>query len=171
MRERAVRTEPSIPDLWAVVAPACAAASVGVLAGILGAVRQINPELILRYDGWAGLCALLAGWAGWRVGRGLWRLHRSGTPVGEGAPSEVDRVRRQVMVGWVVLGGATLLAFGVAVLEVPDSRRSDMVWGGLSAVAVLSGVGWLVYRLARLFGEPDPPASRETMGDSEEGRS
>jgi hypothetical protein len=168
MREGVVRKEPSIPDLWAVVAPACAAASVGVLAGLLGAVRQINPELILRYDGWAGLCAVTAGWAGWRVARGLWRLSRWGRHTEDGSLAMRARVRRQVMVGWMAMGGATLLGFGVAVLGLPDSRRSDMVWGGLFAVAVLGAVGWLVYRLARLFGDPDSPDTRGTLGDRDE---
>ncbi len=83
------------PDLWEVIAPGCAAASVGVLSGILGALRQINPDLRFQFD----------------------------------------------------------------VLSLPDSRRRDMLQGAALALGVLSAVGWMVWRLARLFGQPDDPGA------------
>ncbi|MBX3747993.1 MAG: hypothetical protein KF833_22020 [Verrucomicrobiae bacterium] len=143
---------PSGPDLWAVIAPACAAAGVGTLATILGALRQINPALRIEFDLVSGLCGMAGAGAGWWLGRGLWRLAR--TPPGE-VPSPV--LRRRVILGFAVLGGVTVLAFAVAAWSLPDSRRRDTLSGVLLAVVVLGAIGWVLYRLARLFGSPDDP--------------
>lgn len=138
------------PDLWAVVAPLAAAISVGTVAAILAAIRQINPELRFSYDLWSGLGGLAGGVAGWTVGRGLWRLGRDRP--GTLAPATV---RRRVIAGLAGLGLAVVGGFLAASTGLPDSRRRDMILGSLMAVAVLGGVGWVLYRLARIFGGPD----------------
>ena len=141
------------PDLWAFVAPACAAASVGALAATLASVRQINPDLRLRWD-LLGAGAGLAGAASaWVLSRAFWRLGRE-TVVGAAHRA----LRLRVFLGLAAIGALLSLTFGIAVAGLPESRRQDMVVGGVVAVAVLGGVGWTIHRLARIFGGPDDPA-------------
>jgi len=141
------------PDLWAIIAPVCAAASVGTLAGILVAVRQINPVLRLEFDLLSWSAGLATGFAGWWLGRGLWRLGRSA----EGGEEARRVLRGRVVWGLGFLGFLIVLGFVVATVGIPDSRRRDMVAGGLLALVVLGCVGWIISRLARLFGQPDEP--------------
>ncbi|MBL9134295.1 MAG: hypothetical protein JNK85_00440 [Verrucomicrobiales bacterium] len=135
------------PDLWEVIAPACAAASVGTVAAILGAIRQINPDLQFRYD-WISLAVgALGAAAGWTIGRGLWRLGRSG--------SASASLRRRVVVGLAGLGALTVAGFALAASGLPLSKRWDMIAGSLMAIVVLSAIAYVLVRLARLFGKPD----------------
>lgn len=147
-------TRPSTPDLWAVVAPVCAGASVGTLATILVALRQIHPVLRLEFDFLSLSAGVVTAVVGWAIGRGLWRLGRASTP-GEG---EADRrLRGRVIWGLALLGVLILAGFVVAAMGIPGERRRDMVAGGVVAILVLSGVGWILWRLAKLFGRPDDP--------------
>jgi hypothetical protein len=135
------------PDLWKVIAPACAAASVGVLAAILGAIRQINPDLQFRFDAISLLVGGAGAAAGWAIGRGLWRLGRS-------HPTSA-RLRRRVVFGLATLGALTLSGFALAASGLPISRRWDMIAGSLLAVVVLALIAGVLIRLARIFGKPD----------------
>jgi hypothetical protein len=150
---------PPTPDLWAVVAPASAAASVGTLAGILASLRQINPDLQFRWD----MLSLGAGLAGaasaWALGRGLWRLGRHQLP-----PVVAARLGRQVVGGFIGLGVVVFLCFAVAAGGLPDQRRREMIAGAVLALLVLGAVGWTLLRLARLFGSPDEPADTTDAG-------
>ena len=146
-------SEPSHPDLWAFVAPACAALSLGTLTTILVAVRQINPVLRLDFDLLAYAAGLVTGVAGWWLGRGLWRLGRSDVA----SESARRDLRFRVVGGLAVLGVLTVAGFVVAAAGIPDTRRRDMIAGGVLAIVVLSAVGWILARLARLFGRPDDP--------------
>lgn len=139
-----------IPDLWAVIAPACAAASVGGLAAILAAIRQINPELHLRWDLLSFGAGLVGAASAWALGRGLWRLGRN-TVTGD----EQIRLRRQVVGGLAGLGLIVLLCFAMAAGGLPDARRREMVAGALLALLVIAAVGWTIWRLAVLFGESE----------------
>lgn len=144
---------PSTPDLWEVLAPLSAAASVGTLATILVALRQIHPEVRFEYDLLSFAAGAVGALAAWWMGRGLWRLGRSGV---EG--EDRRRLRLRVVWGFVILGILIMAGFAIAASGIPDGRRRDMVAGGLIAMLVLTAVGWLVWRLARLFGRPDDPA-------------
>lgn len=135
------------PDLWEVIAPACAAASVGVLAAILGAIRQINPDLQFRFDALSLVIGGAGAAAGWTIGRGLWRLGR--------ADPASARLRRRVVFGLAALGLLTLLGFVLAASGLPISRRWDMIAGSLLAVVVLGVIAGVLVRLARIFGKPD----------------
>lgn len=150
-------SEPSqSPDLWAVVAPACAAASVGALAAALASVRQLNPDLRMRWDGFSA-CAGLAGAASaWLLCRGFWRLGRGAL---SGAAQRQLRLR--VLAGLAALGALLLLTFGLAVAGLPASLRSDMFLGGGLALLVLGTVAWVIRRLALLFGAPEDSADFE----------
>lgn len=147
---RPVSPPPEPPDLWAVVAPLCAAASVGTLAAILASLREINPDLRFRWD----LLSLGAGMAGagsaWALARGLWRLGRSRLPA-----EASSRLARQVVLGFLGLAAVVFLCFAVAAGGLPDGRRREMIAGGLLALLVLGFVGWTLWRLACLFGSPD----------------
>ncbi len=146
-------TKPTTPDLWAVVAPLCAAMSVGTLASILVALRQIHPVLRLEFDLLSLSAGLVTAVVGWALGRGLWRLGRATAP----DAVELRNLRRRVVLGLSVLGLLILAGFVLAATGIPDSRRRDMVAGGTLAVLVLSGVGWVLWLLAKLFGQPDEP--------------
>lgn len=135
------------PDLWEVIAPACAALSVGTVAAILGAIRQINPDLQFRYDAISLLFGVLGAAAGWTLGRGLWRLGRSKEGGGE--------LRRKVVLGLAGLGALTVAGFGIAASGLPMSKRWDMIAGSLLAIVVLSVIAFVLMRLARIFGKPD----------------
>lgn len=145
------------PDLWEVLAPACAAISLGIMAWGLTAIRQINPRLEMRFDLLSLVCGLAAGAAGWRVGRSLWQLARPG--VG-GAGADRGRAKRIVVLGLGTLGAVTVLGFVWAGAGLPDSRRRDVVAGSLLALMVLGAIAWVLLRLARLFGSPDEPEDR-----------
>ncbi len=145
---------PSTPDLWAVVAPLCAAASVGTLAAILVALRQIHPVLRLEFDLLSLSAGLVTAAVGWALGRGLWRLGRTSPGVGV---VEHRRLQRRVVLGLATLGLLIAVGFVVAAMGIPDSRRRDMMAGGTLAILVLSGVGWILWKLAGLFGRPDGP--------------
>jgi len=140
------------PDLWAVIAPACAAVAIGVLATILGALRAINPELQFRWDAGALLVGGIGATAGWFVGRAVARLADPSLPAAERVT-----LKRRVLWGFAGLGAATALGFALAAGGLPGQRRADMVVGSVCAVLVLGTVGWILRRLARLFGSPDDP--------------
>lgn len=141
------------PDLWAVVAPLSASASIGSLAAILGSFRQLNPVVVQRLDGLTLMAGLAGAVAGWFLGRGLGRLGRDdGGGAGPG-----ESLRRRVVGGLLILGAAVLAGFAVAVVGLPDSRRGDMIEGALLAVLVLSAGGWGLWQLSRIFGRPDDP--------------
>ena len=135
------------PDLWAVVAPACAAASVGTLAAMLGAVRQINPELHFRWDLLSAGAGLFGAASAWAIGRGFWRLGRD-----ELSGRDRRRLRWQALGGLAGLGLLVLIGFALAAGGLPDGRRRDMIAGGIMAAGVIGAVGWTLWRLARLFG-------------------
>lgn len=137
------------PDLWEVVAPASAAASVGAMAAVLGSIRQLNPVLVQRLDFITVLLGIGGALAGWWLGRALARL-------GRGAAG-ADSLRRRVVRGLALLGVALLAGFALAVVGLPASRRWDMIGGALMAVLVLSAGGWGLWRLSRIFGRPDDP--------------
>ncbi len=141
------------PDLWALVAPLSAAASIGSLAAILGSFRQLNPVVVQRVDTLTLLAGLAGAVTGWFLGRGLARLGRDGSGTG----TEAKRLRRRVVAGLLVLGVAVLAAFVLAVVGLPDSRRGDMIEGALLAVLVLSAGGFGLRQLSRIFGRPDEP--------------
>ncbi len=145
-------TGPSTPDLWAVIAPLCAAASVGTLASILVAVRQINPVLRLEFDFLSLAAGVVAAGVGWVLGRGLWRLGR-----GSAGSGDQRVLRRWVVVGLSALGILTVLGFVVASSGIPDNRKGDVLAGAAMAILALSAIGWLVWRLAKIFGQPDDP--------------
>lgn len=153
----AVTTPPSSPDLWAWIAPLCAALSVGTVAAMLAAVRQINPELQVRWDLPSVGVGLVAAAAAWWIGRGFWRLGRD-----ELTGAERRRIRRRVLGGLAGLGAVVLLDFAVAAGGLPDERRRDMVVGGFLAVAVIGVVGWTLWRLARLFDGGSTETETET---------
>jgi hypothetical protein len=143
----------SSPDLWERVAPGSAATSVGAMAALLGSIRQINPVLIQEWDAITLGLGVAGGLAGWWLGRGLGRLGRGG----HGAGAAAERLRRRVVAGLALLGGALLAGFALAVFGLPASRRWDMVGGALLAVLVLSLGGLGLWRLSRVFGRPDDP--------------
>jgi len=145
----------SQPDLWAVIAPVCASASVGTLASILVAVRQIHPVVRLEFDMLSVSAGLVTAGVGWALGRGLWRLGRA-QPEGV-LPSDQRRLQRRVVLGLGTLGLLIVVGFVVASMGIPESRRRDMVAGGILAILVLSVVGGVLMGLARLFGRPDDP--------------
>ncbi len=153
----AVATPQQTPDLWAVVAPACAAASVGTLAAMLGAVRQINPELLFRWDLLSAGAGVFGAVSAWSIGRGFWRLGRD-----ELTGRERSRLRWQALGGLAGLGLLVLISFAIAAGGLPDERRRDMIAGGIMAAGVIGAVGWTVWRLARLFG------GSSEAGESEE---
>lgn len=141
--------------MWAWVAPISVALSLGGLAAALTSLRGINPSLRVDFGPLSVVAGLLAGYAGWTVSRGFWRLGRATV---EG--TERARVKRQVILGLILMAGVIVLGFVVAAGGIPESRRADMIWGGILAVAVLSTVGWVISRLARIFGAPDDPEPR-----------
>lgn len=148
-------SEPSHPDLWAVVAPVCAAASLGTLTAILVAVRQINPVFRLDFDLLSLSAGLVTGVAGWSLGRGLWRLGRSGAAPGTNTTERDLRLR--VVWGLVALGVLTVAGFALAAAGIPDTRRRDMIAGAVLALLVIGSVGFILMKLAKLFGRPDDP--------------
>ncbi len=138
------------PDLWAVVAPVCAAIALGSLAALLGSVRQVNPALVLHFGpvAWLSTAAGVAG--GWWLARGVWRLARSSREGRE------DRgLRRQVTLGLWLMGAVLVAGFVLAVVRMPDTKRWDTFIGALLAVAVLGTIGWLLVKLRSVFGDPD----------------
>lgn len=144
------------PDLWAVVAPACAAASVGTLAAMLGAVRQINPELLFRWDLLSAGAGVFGAVSAWLIGRSFWRLGRD-----ELTGLERNRLRWQALGGLAGLGLLVLIGFAIAAGGLPDERRRDMIAGGIMAAGVIGAVGWTLWRLARLFGGSGEPGGPE----------
>lgn len=145
--------------MWAWVAPISVAFSLGALAMALTSLRGINPSLRVEFGPLSVVAGGLAGYAGWTVSRGFWRLGR-GTVQGP----ERARVRRQVILGLVLMAGVIVLGFVMAAGGIPESRRSDMIWGGSFALAVLGTVGWVITRLAKIFGAPDEPEDPAAPG-------
>lgn len=132
------------------VAPVCAAIGLGTMAGVLGAVRQVNPTLELEFGVVAVLCAGAGMAAGWWLARSLWRLAR-----GPSREAEAGQLRRRVLTTLAVLGGILVAGFILAMVRMPESRRWDTFVGTLLAVGVLGTIGWLLTKLRSVFGEPD----------------
>ena len=122
----------------------------GSLGVTLGAVRQVNPALVLEFGWVSGICAAVAAFGGWWLARGLWRLSRA-----QRAGAADGELRRRVLVALWVLSAILVAGFVLAVVRMPDGKRWDTFVGTVLAVAVLGAIGWSLLKLRRLFGDPD----------------
>ncbi len=124
-------------------------------AGVLGAVACVDGRtsqgLVFHWRWFALVWMTIGAGAGWFLWQAVWAADAAGTP----------RVRRR-FVTWLVLlaiGGAAVFVFPI--IYVPAAQFRDVLTGLIAAVLVLSFVGWMIFRLGKLFSEPQAGAHSE----------
>lgn len=121
------------------------AACIGGMAGFLLALKRVNPEIVLAFDGVAML-----GMAGGFFGTlAAWRW------TAKADPQDPLRERRIPRARWMTFGIllALMFSFAYPLKDVAADKRSDILIGAACAVAVLTVVGTLIWKAARFFDD------------------
>ena len=120
--------------------------SMAVLAGFLGSLKQVNPAILVRFDAVSAVAFVLGGII---------------TAIFLRIVMKANKRRRGVL----VVGAAILSVLGYFTLAIKDTaheNRSDVMVGTAIAVAVLSCVAFVLWRLTRFF-EADKPEDRDNV--------
>lgn len=117
--------------------------SLAAMGGFIASIRQVNPEIVFRFD-WITLLAMLfGGWLGWV----FWRV----------LPGETGRGRSGLrrwlpLVLWLgVLVAATLFGFAYGMKGLSGPKQREMLVGTGLATLVLGAFGFLIWRIGHFF--------------------
>lgn len=114
--------------------------SLGAMAAFLCSIREVNPHLQFAF----GTVSVLAFFLGAGLSWALWRAVLS--PDDPGA-----RFWFAFLSGVLVFG--TFAGYAYALASLSSGRLREMVIGTIAAVATLSLLGMLFWKIARAFGD------------------
>jgi hypothetical protein len=120
--------------------------SMAVLAGFLASLKQVNPAILVKFDAVSAVAFVLGGVF---------------TAIFLRIVMKADKRRRAVL----VVGAAIVSVLGYFTLAIKDTaheNRSDVTIGTAIAVAVLSCVAFVLWRLTRFF-EADKADDRDDV--------
>jgi Na+/proline symporter len=121
-------------------------ACIAVMAGFLASLKQVNPAIQFRFDAVSVVAFILGGVL---------------TTIFLRVVLKADKRRRALL----VVGAAVVCVLGYFLLGIKDTaseNRSDVTIGAAIAVAVLSCVALVLWRLTRFF-EADEPEDRDDV--------
>lgn len=120
---------------------------IAVMAGFLASIRQVNQAMHLRFSVWS-VVGFLAGGA---LTASFLHFVLGGN----------KRKRCLLVVAVAIFAVLGYFAFGIKNV-LPENRR-DVTIGTVAALAVLSFVGWLIWRVGRFF-EGDQRGNKDGDG-------
>jgi hypothetical protein len=127
-------------------------------AAVLGSVacvdRSATQGLVFRWRWTALIWMALGAVAGWY----LWHLVRVADD------SHTPRARKRLMVYLVILALCGVAVFVFPIIFVPAGQFREVLIGLVAAIAVLGFVGWMIFRLGRLFSGEE---TNDSGGDLE----
>lgn len=123
------------------------ALSLGIMAGFIAAVRQVNPELRYAFDWIVVLAGVVTAALVWWFC--AWALNAEAKA---DAGGQITR-KHWRWLGWfalITLSG-TALGFVLAVIPLSPERRSDIIQGTGMAIVFLTILGFIYWRVMRFF--------------------
>ena len=142
-----------------------AAFSMAVFAGFLAALEQIEPTLKFRFSALVILAFFGTGLVTAIVFRTIFRLNRSD----EGGSRQGPRIRWHWLMVFLLASGTALASFILVTIRyVPAGHRADLLIGESVAIIVVSGGGWLIWRLIHFLESQDdenPPPENHRPGE------
>jgi Na+/proline symporter len=120
--------------------------SIGVLAAFLASLKQVNPSIVFKFT-----FATVAAFVGGAVLAVLFLravLHGS--------------KKRRAMLVFIAAIGSVLLYFFFGIENTSRANRSDVMFGTVIAVMVLSFLAWVIWRLGRYFESDQQPDQNST---------
>lgn len=123
------------------------ATCIGVMAAFLEALKQVNPEILIVF-GWTTALAFAAG-AGITVAAWRWGI---ASKMGAGADERKgSSIKTRIVLVATVLG--LLFVFANPLKTLSSEKRKDMIIGTSLALAVLSVVGVMFYKVVRFLDD------------------
>lgn len=147
---------PNAPLSFLQVAKFASAFACGIMGGFLYSLKRVNPSLELEFSLGTLFMAVLAG----GLALALWNFvseFAAGLAPGDAA----GKARRKLMLLILVSALLVLGMLGSYVYALKDVRRAaflQVLQGTTLALFVLSGIGVILVRLARLLNKDEPPA-------------
>jgi peptidoglycan/LPS O-acetylase OafA/YrhL len=121
--------------------------SIAVMAGFLASIKQVNPALQFRFS----IFSVLAFIAGGALTAFFLRFVLKG-----------NKSKKGLLVVGVAIA-CVIGYFFIAIRHVPPDTRRDVTIGTAAAVAVLSFLGFILWRMTRFF-ESDQQRDRDDVG-------
>ena len=157
---------PNAPLSFLQVAKFASAFACGVMGGFLYSLKRVNPSLELEFGLGTLLMAVLAG----GLALALWRFvteFAGGLTPGDPAGKARRNLRLLILVSALLVLGM----LGSYVYALKDVRRAaflQVLQGTTLALFVLSGIGVILVRLARLLNKNEPPTGSTGIASLDE---
>ena len=115
------------------------------MAALLFSVKQVTPDLRCELSAGSGIAFLVGATFSWLFWRVVFKADKPGKRTGPG--------KRRVLFAAlsVLLSLATVAAFAFALKGVGNEKLREIIQGTVLAVFALSGVGFLLWRIARFL--------------------
>lgn len=120
--------------------------SIGVLAGFLASIKQVNPAVHFQFSVLSVVAFLLGGALTFLFLRSV---------LGK-------NTRHRALLVAIAAVAAVLGYFAFGIRHVSSDNRRDVTIGTAIALVVLSFVGWLIWRVAKFFESDQPNDRRES---------
>ena len=130
------------------------------MAALLFSVKQVTPDLRCELSAGSGIAFLVGAAFSWLFWRVVFKVDKPGEKTGAG--------KRRVLFAAlsVLLSLATVAAFAFALKGVGNEKLREIIQGTLLAVFALSGVGFLLWRIARFLESDNKRVTEDTPPDS-----
>ena len=119
--------------------------SIAALSGFLASIKQVNPAVRFQFS----LVSVVAFFVGGALTLLFLRFVLNGGK------------RRRALSAVVVAIAAVLGYFAFGIKNVSPENRRDVTIGTASAIAVLSFLGWVLWRISRFFEADQRPNRRD----------
>ncbi|HAM71744.1 MAG TPA: hypothetical protein DCM86_08890 [Verrucomicrobiales bacterium] len=142
---------PASTDRFLRMARGASALACGAMAAFLYSLKRVNPTLDLELGAGSLLAAGLGAFLAWVIWNAVARMN-TGEAV---APSRPLRWGMGLAAGILLVG--TFAGFWIAIRDVRREALLQVIQGTALAVMVLSGIGWVLFKLTRLLNQGEPP--------------
>ena len=157
MKDGAKSVERDDRDLLRVI-QFSSAFSLGLMAALLFSEKQVTPDLRCELSAGSGIAFLVGATFSWLFWRVVFKVDGKRTGPGK---------RRVLFAALsVLLSLATVAAFAFALKGVGNEKLREIIQGTLLAVFALSGVGFLLWRIARFLESDNKRVTEDTPPDS-----
>jgi len=135
--------------------------SLGLMAALLFSVKQVTPDLRCELSAGSGIAFLVGATFSWLFWRVVFKMDSKRTGPGKRRVLFAATVALSVL-----LSLATVAAFAFALKGVGNEKLREIIQGTLLAVFALSGVGFLLWRIARFLESDNKRVTEDTPPDS-----